>query len=395
VPELSFSPHSLGRSLPRERHQHGWVKKTGQRTKKWVGHWYEYVTTDGVEKRLPREKVLGKCTEMSKGAAEEALRQLIRGVRPATSRATFEELGRWYLKSCEGKWNVRTTRQTMASLFEHQIFPRLGGMIASEIRKSDVQQAINDIAADPRSGSGSTVKKCLTHIRATFEAAVDDGLLDKNPARKVEMPNTRKASERFLSMDECKRLLLVAPEGDRLILRILLSCGLRPSELFALKVDDVLPGQLRIDEAVVRGEVGETKTEGSNALLSLAPTLEGEIREYIREYKIRNYLFATRLGTPISPENYLDRDLQPLGVRAGIDVYTRTTKRGEEIETSKLNFQVLRRTCATHFQKHGTVKDAQAHMRHANAETTLRHYQKTLDETLVAAVHSFDQEFIQ
>jgi len=39
---------------------------------------------------------------------------------------------------------------------------------------------------------------------------------------------------------------------DQLIVRLFMVCGLRPSELFALRVNDVLDGELRIDETIVQ-----------------------------------------------------------------------------------------------------------------------------------------------
>lgn len=390
-PSCPFDVSKIGRSMSRERRQNGWVEKTGKREKKWVGFYYEYVVENGQEKRKPRSKILGLCKELTKGAAEDKLRDHIRGVRPPANNATFEQLGRWYLKTKSGEW-AKGTQSLMASIFEHQIFPRLGAMVADDMRKSDIQQALNDIAAQPNSSSESMLKKCLTHIRGVFNSAIQDELLEKNPAHTAKLPKFKKGSERFLDMDECKRLLSVAAlesTRDYIIVRILLSCGLRPGELFALKDSDILPGQLRVDEAFVRGELGDTKTDDSDTILALPPMLEAQIRDYIRDNKIKGFLFATRAGTPIATENYLDRTLKPLGVIANIDV--------EEVDgekTSKLNFQVLRRTCATHFQKHGGVKDVQAHMRHSDVTTTLKHYQKTLDESLIGAVHKLDREFV-
>jgi len=62
------------------------------------------------------------------------------------------------------------------------------------------------------------------------------------------------------------------------------------------------------------------------------------------------------------------------------------------ILNSKLNHQILRRTTGTHFQKHGKVKDTQSLLRHADAQTTLKHYQKTIEDSLRLAVESWDAE---
>jgi integrase len=57
--------------------------------------------------------------------------------------------------------------------------------------------------------------------------------------------------------------------------------------------------------------------------------------------------------------NYRYRTLKPLADKLGIP---------------KLNFQILRRTMAIQAQNMGSVKDIQAHLRHAKADTTANKY---------------------
>ncbi len=82
--------------------------------------------------------------------------------------------------------------------------------------------------------------------------------------------------------------------------------------------------------------------------------------------------------------------MKELGVAAGIDVF----ENPDGSANSKLNHQVLRRTTATHFQKHGQIKDTQALLRHTKASTTLEHYQKRLDQSLITGVDQWDAELI-
>lgn len=392
--QTEFDFGSLGRQMPRERHQNGWVEKTGKKVKTWTGFWYVYVVEEGVEKRRERSKVLGKCGEVSKGEAEDALRDLIRGKRPPATGATFEQLANWYIQTNEGRW-TKKWKGTVKGIFKHQILPRLGSRAAAEIVRGDVQLALNEIAADPRWRSGSLVGKCLTHIRAVFEAAVDDKLLDHTPPlgrRKIKLPPVRKASDRFLSLEECQRLLEVAPPRDYLILRLFMVDGFRPAELFALRVNDVEPGRLRIDQTAVPGEPlkDQAKTESSLGYVPMSPELEAALRAYIREEGITDFLFPSAVGTAISHDNYLDRVLKPLGVLAGIDVFTKK----DGTQSSRLNHQVLRRTTGTHFQTHGETKDAQELLRHTDAATTLKYYQKVLPESVKQAVNSWDAALV-
>ena len=293
--QCSFDFGTIGRSMPRERRQNGWVEKTGKKTKSWTGYWYVYAPDgEGSEKRLQRTKVLGRCADLTKGAAEEKLRELIRDARPPASGATFEQLANWYLKTNGGRWSKKWSGTTRG-IFRCQILPRLGSRIAVELKKSEIQQVINEIAADPKSQSKSVVSKCLTHTRAVFNAAIEDELIEKNPALKVELPPTRRPSERFLTLEECQRLLGICDRRDNLILRVFMVCGLRPSELFALRVNDIEPGSLRIDETAVPNEPvsDRTKTEGSRGRVPLAPELEAELRAYVREEQITDFLFPS------------------------------------------------------------------------------------------------------
>ena len=56
-----------------------------------------------------------------------------------------------------------------------------------------------------------------------------------------------------------------------------------------------------------------------------------------------------------------------------------------------MTYQALRRTCATHFQKHGNPRDIQAQLRHTKLEMTGR-YVKEIPEQVRTAVDRMDRE---
>jgi hypothetical protein len=60
-----------------------------------------------------------------------------------------------------------------------------------------------------------------------------------------------------------------------------------------------------------------------------------------------------------------------------------------------VNFQVLRRTCATLFgAKAKDPRDTQAQLRHADPTVTLRHYQKSIPANVKAAALALEEELI-
>ena len=379
--------------MQRKRLQNGWVKATGKNRRTWTGFWYEYSEADGERKRRQRCYILGARSEMTKGQAEEKLRGIVRRREAGLpieeelpsepkvelpANETFKAAGVRFLALKSGDWS-KSMRGGMASIFKRQVYPRIGEKKIAEIRPSDMKALYNEVAANC---SDSMVRSCVTYTRAVFDMLIDDGILTANPAEKAEKPkNTKAVSKVYLSISEIGRLVQVATGREYIILRILLLCALRPSELFALRLKDVHQGKLRIDEAYVPANgLKTTKTTESDGWVPLSQTLERELREYIQAAGIldpEEFLFPTEVGTAISHDNYLDRILKPLGVLAKIP---------------KVNFQILRRTVATHLQNHGQPKSVQKLLRHADVETTLKHYQQALDQNVLEASQSWDTE---
>jgi len=357
--------------MARRRYQRGFVKPTGKRPRTWTGYWYVY--EDG--KRRQRSRVLGLRSVLTKHEAQDRLRDLLRAGDPLNRNPYFKEAAAQYLHLKSGDWS-RNFHRVMVSLFSRHVLPFLGEQRANDILPTTIKKWLIDQA---KNGSESLVKKCLTHVRAVFEMLIEDGAIAKNPTHKIKKPRTRKPCDRYLEIDECQRLIAAASNPrDRLIIRILATDALRPSELFALRVRDVEPSRLRIDEAAVPGEgLKGTKTEESTGYVPISADLYREIQAYIADSGVTDFLFPSSRGTPIDSHNYLQRVLKPLAQSARVKGVTH---------------QAMRRTVATHAQKYGPVKSAQGLLRHADPATTLKHYQQTIPAEVVDTVERWDRE---
>lgn len=72
-PDEVRSLMSIGRRMPKDRHQEGWVEEVGKRRRKWRGHYYVYeIQPDGTEKRRHKAPTLGLKSEMKKYEAEKS-----------------------------------------------------------------------------------------------------------------------------------------------------------------------------------------------------------------------------------------------------------------------------------------------------------------------------------
>jgi hypothetical protein len=62
---------------------------------------------------------------------------------------------------------------------------------------------------------------------------------------------------------------------------------------------------------------------------------------------------------------------------------------------SDFDFRAMRSTASTLFQVHGTVKENQGQMRHADPTTTLRYYVKVIPENQHKAVADFERSVMK
>jgi integrase len=411
--------------MPRRRNERGYVKRVGKVAKMWEGYFHIYVMLpDGTEKRRDKARIIGPCEEMTKREAEDKLREIIlkeRGlarpvvlpIQPAALalNATFSDVWLRYRSLKESAWS-NATRKSVVSVFETappkegkkqkarrpSVLDMIGSRRVSDLTRDPLQQLLNNMAA--AGYSYSSVKKARTYISAALDYAFDERIIPTNPAAKVELPGAklRRPAKREYSLDEMRRLLSAAAAvsvREHLIVRIFYVCGLRPGELFALRLDDVEPGLLRIDEALKETEsginrIGETKTQGSNAYVSISPELHKEIETWLQLRNIADpyhrgkkgtqtdLLFPTEAGSPFRIGNYLKRVLKPIASSAGIPDMT---------------YRSLRRTFAHHFQRYGSPKDAQAQLRHSTLAMT-GWYMREIPGSVRSAVEKMDAEIM-
>jgi integrase len=387
-------PRVKGLRMSRKKGEgEGSLKKDGG---VWRGRWVQWI---GDQQKRPKIS-FPVANFPTKREARDELNRLIREasgcIGPLPQAPTFADIWQRYFTLKKPHWS-KPQIGAVEPIMRRAVLPQIGERDIARFTPEPLQAALNHMAEMPlligtrketqytRIGYGeSALKTARTYIRAVFEFALDEGIIQRNPAKRLELPPARKVCERFLSLEEVHTLIAAAAGREKLVLRLFLVAGLRPAELFALKTDDIMPGQLRIDEAIKEREkqatgrrLGDTKTETSDTVVPITTDLEAKLREWADLRPAGALLFPSDRGTTWRLGNYLKRVLKPLAASVGI---------------SDVTHQCLRRTCATHFK--GDVKDRQTHMRHADPATTLKHYQKTIPESQRVAVEALDKKFL-
>jgi integrase len=409
----TLDPKGLGLHLSRPKSQRGelseYMPKRGKlaRGRYWA-RWRIYTRqADGRETVKRAEKIIDRALAeqiglsleysgpLTKTDASKILARLIsdsNGRRAVfTAKTTFGELAREYIDLNTPNWESSTSRVNTQIIQDHLI-GGLGSRTVRELSDSELQRFINGFVE--KKSSRSLLGKLVMFLRAILNTAMDKGLLDRNPARKLKAKSRKRASNLAHTLEECDRVLSHVSGADHLAVRLLIQLGLRSEELFALRRKDLVGHGLLIDEAIVDGEAKETKTLASEAVMYLTPDLELELQHYLQALPDDpdGWMFpSSRKSVPTRPGNFLNRVLKPASLLAGVSV--RTSAKGKP--TSAVNFQSLRRTSSTLFGARAKdPKSTQTHMRHVDPYVTLKHYQQGVPSEVKAAALALEQDLL-
>jgi integrase len=223
-------------------------------------------------------------------------------------------------------------------------------------------------------------------LSAVLRTAVKWGHLQENPARGVDLPTLKCVRPKWaLTTGQAASLLADLPPLPRTMVGLAILSGLRRGELFALRWKDIHEHarMLTAREAVYDGTFGTPKTEAGSRRIPLSETALRLVREWTahaRDTQPEALLFATRLGTTISPNNVLRRAIFPACKRLGLPRATWLT---------------FRRTYSSWSHDMGVPGKVVAQLKgHASVDTTLNVYTQVLDGSVRDAVEKIGGELI-
>lgn len=204
-------------------------------------------------------------------------------------------------------------------------------------------------------GTAARARK-LSSIKSFYKyLTVRTKQLVKNPVQDLEFPKLRKSLPKYLTLDECSKLL-TAVQGsnasrDLAILMLFLNCGIRRSELVGLNLSDIYDDRIRV--------LGKGNKE---RIVYMGTACKKAIDAYMVERnKIvlsdNRALFGSRDRNRISV-SAVHRLVKKHMLAAGLDA-------------SQLSAHKLRHTAATLMLSNGVdVKTVQEVLGHENLNTT-------------------------
>ncbi|MDR0325885.1 MAG: site-specific integrase [Oscillospiraceae bacterium] len=126
---------------------------------------------------------------------------------------------------------TRTQHDHYQAKLKYDILPVIGSLRMRDIRLSHLQALLNNY----KGGKKGTVEKIRQAVRQLFTDAEVEGIIERNPATRLEMPEVGEEPRRPLTAVERQAVLKVAethPRGPYVL--TMLYCGLRRGETAAL-----------------------------------------------------------------------------------------------------------------------------------------------------------------
>lgn len=310
----------------------------------WAALWWEVGTR--------RYRTLGKCSEMSQGRARFVLDELMRPLNQTAQerqivekqeekKYKFREFVKdKYLPFCERKWK-ESTAATSKDRIRYHLTGDLGMFEMSSFTREQLQDFLDRKAADGL--SASVVSHLRWNLRAIFQLAHEDGVVERNPATSLMTPTTaHQPVRRVMKRQDVVQLLGALDLRERLVSRLAIFAGMRPGEIFGLKWRHIGEQGALIEQRIYRGKVGTPKSKRSVRTAAFTPLLVSEIREWrsiCPRVEPDAWVFPSeRLVTPMSRDNCLRRNM---------------TERLKPLGLEWVDFQVMRRTHASLSRKAG------------------------------------------
>ncbi len=207
--------------------------------------------------------------------------------------------------------------------------------------------------------TGRSIGRKLSALRGLFQEALNQRLIESNPATNVRAPKAGKHLPNTLSPDAMQRLLdsPIDPNDieairDQAIYELLYSSGLRLAEALGLTISDVhgIPEELRI---LGKGNKERIVPVGKKARDALSQWME-QRSEWDRAQTDR--LFITKKGQSVSPRT-IQRRLDLRAKAAGLDQHVHP--------------HALRHSAATHLlESSGDLRAIQEFLGHQSLTTT-------------------------
>ena len=244
--------------------------------------------------------------------------------------------------------------------FFSQYLKKRGISAAGDVKREDIAGFLGEQRSEGR--KSTTRARRATAIKVFFKFLRERRFVAKNPAELLEPPKKAKALPRVLSEEETFRMLDKVDGTDprdlrdRAMLEVMYGCGLRVSELCAMKTEDIIAdGELL--RVIGKGSKERIVPIGRAAGRALVAYLVSARDVFTKGDLSVGHVFVTRLKKPFT--------------RQAVFKLIRERALAAGIAPERISPHVLRHCFASHMLQHGAdIRAIQELLGHADIGTT-------------------------
>lgn len=194
-----------------------------------------------VDGKIKVKTVYGKTQKEAEQKADALRLKLNKGIDITRDKDSFTLWANHWLSVKEVE--VSTDQYNLLKARVNVFIEFIGGEKINEIQSIELQQILNSIAKqNPTTGKPSaknTMRSYFQIINAIFENAIDNRIIDFNPARNLKIPNDAPQKQRrSLTQEERQRVIEFKHRAQPAAMLMMFS-GLRRGEATALRWSDV------------------------------------------------------------------------------------------------------------------------------------------------------------
>ena len=246
-----------------------------------------YIGPDGTEKsksfpdrqkRLAEDWLTNTASDMSRGHY----------IDPKAARITFKTYAEKWLKTHSGDLSSQIVAEQRLRL---HALPVLGSRPLDSFRPEHIRELVSTLETDP-GVSGSYARNIYGDVRAVLSAAVDDGLLPRNPcaAKSVRPPAAEQRRVVPWLPTQVHSVREALPERYQAMVDLGAGCGLRQGEIVGLAEDalDFNGANLRVIRQVklIRGKAVFAPPKCNKERdVPLPPSVAEAIHAHMNAYK--------------------------------------------------------------------------------------------------------------
>ena len=239
-------------------------------------------------------------------------------------RMQFGVFAQQWLEEKRVEWR-QSQYETVKGILQYHLLPALGNQSVATLTKPDIlafrMRLCESDAVTGRALSPSRVNHIMTALRLIVNEAAERFDFE-SPWHNIKSLSVPRSQVQPFTMDEVKRMLAHVRSDFRPYFTVCFFTGMRTGEIDGLIWDNVdfAARLIHIHQALVRGKIGPTKTDGSYRSIAMSQRVYDALREqWAFSGKKSAFVFCARNGEPLNHRNVTRRVWYPLLAHLGLE----------------------------------------------------------------------------